>query len=347
MEITVADLSIAATGLVVGLVVGLTGMGGGALMTPILIIVFRVQPLTAIGSDLVASLFMKPIGGAVHWRHRTVEFGIVKWLLLSSVPFAFLGVIATRLVGSGPLMQSRVQTALGFALLLATAAILFKTVFDARRGQNSRTASTVDLPVKPRPMPTILVGAIGGLIVGMTSVGSGSLIIVMLMLIYPRLTSRRLVGTDLVQAVPLVGSAAFGHYIYGDFKLALTAAILVGAVPGVLIGSRLSARAPDLVVRPVLIFVLLASALKLVGVNNLELGVALVAMTFVLPPLWALIDAVGWQRHEWVKAGLSRQRWMWLQGLGALFAGPGLAAPIAYFATVRPRLKAAAASTEP
>ncbi|TMB86958.1 MAG: sulfite exporter TauE/SafE family protein, partial [Chloroflexi bacterium] len=111
---------IALAGLIVGFVVGLTGMGGGALMTPILVIIFRVHPLAAIGSDLVASLFMKPVGGLVHWRRGTVEKGIARWLLVGSVPFAFAGVFVIRLFGSGQVLQSRVQVLLGGALLLAS-----------------------------------------------------------------------------------------------------------------------------------------------------------------------------------------------------------------------------------
>src|SRR6478609_5726296 len=111
----------------VGLVVGLTGMGGGALMTPILVIIFRVHPLAAIGSDLVASLFMKPVGGFVHWRRGTVETGIAKWLLVGSVPFAFAGVFVIRFFGSGQQLQNTVQLLLGAALLLASVGIVAKS----------------------------------------------------------------------------------------------------------------------------------------------------------------------------------------------------------------------------
>jgi uncharacterized membrane protein YfcA len=128
-----------------------------------------------------------------------------------------------------------------------------------------------------------------GLIVGMTSVGSGSLMIVLLMLVYPTLTSRRLVGTDLVQAVPLVGAAALGHVLVGDFTLGLTLSILIGSIPGVYVGSRLSASAPDVYVRPILVFVLAASAMKLLGFSNTALLVGLIAVAIALPPLWVLI----------------------------------------------------------
>jgi uncharacterized protein len=283
------DPLIALAGLLVGFVVGLTGMGGGALMTPILVIIFRVHPLAAIGSDLVASLFMKPVGGFVHWRRGTVEKGIVKWLLVGSVPAAFAGVFVIRLFGAGDALQSRVQLLLGAALVVACFGIIGKTYLDARRrrGLDLRLDGA---PVTSRPAATVLVGAVVGLIVGMTSVGSGSLMIVLLMLVYPALTSRRLVGTDLVQAVPLVGAAALGHVLVGDFKLALTLSILIGSIPGVYVGSRLSASAPDVVVRPILVFVLAASAMKLLNFNNTELLVGLVALAIALPSIWLLIN---------------------------------------------------------
>jgi hypothetical protein len=282
------DPLIALAGLLVGFVVGLTGMGGGALMTPILVIIFRVHPLAAIGSDLVASLFMKPVGGFVHWRRGTVQQGIVKWLLVGSVPAAFAGVFVIRMFGTGDVLQSRVQLALGTALVIAGFGIVGKSYLDARR-QRGPDQPVDGAQVSSRPGATVLVGAVVGLIVGMTSVGSGSLMIVLLMLVYPMLNSRRLVGTDLVQAVPLVGAAALGHVLVGDFKLALTLSILVGSIPGVYIGSRLSASAPDVIVRPILVFVLLASAMKLLNFSNAGLLVGLIAVAIALPPIWLLI----------------------------------------------------------
>jgi hypothetical protein len=141
-----------------------------------------------------------------------------------------------------------------------------------------------DLRVKI--VPTVIIGALGGLIVGMTSVGSGSIIIVSLLFLYPRLTSPSLVGTDLVQAVPLVASAALAHILFGDFSAGLTVSILVGSIPGVYIGARMSSRSPDAVVRKALIFVLLASGLKLVNVSTVALGwiMGTVAVVWFLVP---------------------------------------------------------------
>jgi uncharacterized membrane protein YfcA len=265
------DFLVAIASLGVGFVVGLTGMGGGALMTPILVLLFGIQPLAAVSSDLVASFVMKPIGGGVHLRKGTVNRELVRWLVTGSVPAAFAGVFVIRAMG-GDHIESRVKMALGIALLVAASLIVVKAILLARRAQVQET----DEPIRIRPLQTAAIGALGGLVVGMTSVGSGSLIIVMLLFVYPTLQGSQLVGTDLVQAVPLVGAAALGHIFFGDFKLGLTTSVLIGAIPGVYVGAHASARAPDEVIRPALAFVLTASALKLLSVPNSALAATLV-----------------------------------------------------------------------
>ena len=264
------DLTLALAGLGVGIVVGLTGMGGGALMTPILVLVFGIPPVAAVSSDLAASAVMKPFGGAVHARRGTVNWQMVRWLCVGSVPSAFLGVLLLRLLGDDESVQHTIRVALGVALVLAAAGLLAKA-WVARRQGVRETAEPVQVRVKP--LPTALLGAAGGLVVGLTSVGSGSLIIVALLAMYPKLRANDLVGTDLVQAIPLVTSAALGHAFFGDLKLDLAAAVLIGSVPGVLIGSRISSRAPGGVVRAALVIVLLASALKLFDVPTAAVGV--------------------------------------------------------------------------
>jgi uncharacterized protein len=271
------DFGLALGGLIVGLVVGLTGMGGGALMTPILVLVFGIQPLAAVSSDLVASFFMKPVGALVHIRRGTVNWQLVKWLAIGSVPCAFAGVFVLRALGQQNL-QGTVKVALGYALLVAAAALVIKTYMTLRERMQRRAAGTAEptssaMPeVKVRIVPTVIVGAVGGLVVGMTSVGSGSLIIIALLMLYPVLRANQLVGTDLVQAVPLVGAAALGHVLYGDFQLGLTTSLLVGCIPGVYIGARFSAQAPGGIIRRALTLVLLASGLKLVGVGTAQLA---------------------------------------------------------------------------
>ena len=251
---------ISLVGLLVGFVVGLTGMGGGALMTPLLVLVFHVQPLAAVSSDLVASLVMKPFGGAVHLSRGTVRRDIALCLTAASVPAAFVGVLLLKAVGTEHVEQF-LRQAIGIALLASAGSMVLRSRILAVRAQGLEPRpSTLNVPA------TLAIGALGGLLVGMTSVGSGSVIIVLLLVVYPRLSSSELVGTDLVQAVPLVASAALGHYLFGDVRLGLTGSLLLGALPGVMAGAHLSSRAGIRCVRPVLFTVLLASGLKLVQV---------------------------------------------------------------------------------
>jgi len=275
------DPIVALAGLFVGFVVGLTGMGGGALMTPILVLLFKVQPLAAVSSDIIASMIMKPVGGGVHWRRGTVNTELVKWLVLGSVPSAFLGVLLLKTSGQGAALQEHVKLALGLALLVVAAGLIIRPLLTRGRQAGDSMA-----PLHVKKLPTVLIGMAGGLVVGLTSVGSGSLMIILLLMLYPKLRLSELVGTDLVQAIPLVASAALGHALFGDFHLALTASILVGSIPGVFLGAQLSSRAPDRVIRPALIVVLLGSSLKLLGSSNwllaAVLGAFLTAYVLVL-----------------------------------------------------------------
>jgi uncharacterized membrane protein YfcA len=278
-------------GLIVGFVVGLTGMGGGALMTPVLVLLFNVQPLAAVSSDLVAAVIMKPVGGAVHAKRGTVHKGMVGWLCLGSVPAAFGGVLLLKSLGNGDSIQGHVKAFLGWALILASATMVAKAIMTMRtraRDQALGTYATEKPPIVLRPALTVLIGAFGGLIVGMTSVGSGSLIIVLLLLLYPTLRANDLVGTDLVQAVPLVASAALGHLIFGDFKLGLTSSLLIGSIPGVYIGARVSSAAPGWLVRRALVIVLLASGLKLLEVPTATLGYILLGVAVAGPLVWRI-----------------------------------------------------------
>ena len=254
---------------VVGLLVGMTGAGGGALMTPMLILLFGVKPSAAISSDLVAAVVMRPFGAAVHLRRGTVNLGLVGWLMVGSVPTAFLGAWLLHLLGSSSGAQSDVERALGSALLLGAAAMVVRLRLDQRRGLR-RDASVGGLAL--RPLPTVAVGIAGGLIVGMTSVGSGSLMIVLLLCLYPTISANRLVGTDLTQAVPLTLAAALGALAFGHVELPVTASIVVGSIPAVLVGSLLSSRAPERWLRPAITFVIFVSGLKYVGVPTTALG---------------------------------------------------------------------------
>ncbi len=285
-------LAIASFG--IGIVVGLTGMGGGALMTPVLVLFFNVAPLAAVSSDLVASAVMKPVGSFVHLRRGTVHLGLVKWLCLGSVPGAFSGVIIARSLGRGQQVQDVIRIALGVALLLAAFGLIVRAYIRLVERARRRDGRADPLPqgrpsVSLRVFPTVLLGLAGGIVVGLTSVGSGSLIIIALMALYPTLKASELVGTDLVQAVPLVASAALGHILFGDFKMALTASLLVGSIPGVWIGAHLSAHAPGGLVRRALAFVLLASALKLLNFSTTDTGIILALVLLIAPVMWMLV----------------------------------------------------------
>ena len=273
------DPKVALAGLFVGFVVGLTGMGGGALMTPILVLLFKVQPLAAVSSDIVASMIMKPVGGGVHWRRGTVNTELVLWLVLGSVPSAFLGVLLLKSSGQGEPLQHLVKVALGIALLVVALGLIVRPLLS----RNRQAGDSIE-PLVVKKLQTVLIGGVGGLVVGLTSVGSGSLMIILLLMLYPKLRLSELVGTDLVQAIPLVASAALGHALFGDFQLALTASILIGSVPGVFIGAQLSSRAPDALIRPALILVLLGSSLKLLGSSNgvLALVIALFGAAYLI-----------------------------------------------------------------
>jgi hypothetical protein len=254
---------------IIGLLVGMTGAGGGALMTPMLILLFSVKPSTAISSDLVAAVVMRPIGALVHMRAGTVNFKIVRWMVLGSVPAAFLGSYLLHLMGDAQSAENNIEVFLGAALLIGAAAMVLRFVLD-RRGSGPRNAYVTE--ATPRPALTLAVGIVGGLIVGLTSVGSGSLMIVALLFIYPRLGANQLVGTDLSQAVPLTLAAALGALTFGHVEFSVTGSLIIGSVPAVLIGSLLSSTVPDRYVRPVITFVIFASGLKYVGVQTTALG---------------------------------------------------------------------------
>jgi uncharacterized protein len=273
-------------GAIVGFLVGMTGAGGGALMTPMLILVFGVQPSTAISSDLVAAVLMRPLGAAVHLRQRTVNLRLVGWMVLGSVPMAFAGAYLLHLMSHAKAAQQNIEVALGAALLVGASAMLLRYVLDHRSGQGR---SGLVHEVVPRPVRTVVIGMIGGIVVGMTSVGSGSLMIVMLLFLYPMLGANQLVGTDLTQAVPLTAAAALGALAFGHVEFGVTASLAIGSIPAVFAGSLFSSSAPDRYVRPAITFVIAASGLKYVGVDTTTLGWLLCAMLLLGVSLWLAI----------------------------------------------------------
>ncbi|HEY0559744.1 MAG TPA: sulfite exporter TauE/SafE family protein [Frankiaceae bacterium] len=288
------DFWVVVAGLIVGVVVGLTGMGGGALMTPILVLIFGVQPMSAVSSDLVAAAVMKPVGSGVHLRRGTVHRGLVGWLAAGSVPGAFGGVLLLRALGSGQSLQDLVSRLLGGALVMTVALLAYRVLRQARAAAPVEEGPTSDIPV--RRLATLTVGVVGGLVVGLTSVGSGSLMVVALMALYPRLSPRQLVGTDLVQAVPLVFSAALAHVLFGSVQFGLTTSLIIGSVPGAYLGARISARSSSGLIRGALAVVLVASAAKLLGASTPLAGVlTAVALAGALGVGW-YVRALG-RRH--------------------------------------------------
>jgi uncharacterized membrane protein YfcA len=279
---------------IIGFLVGMTGAGGGALMTPMLILLFSVTPSKAISSDLVAAVVMRPFGSAVHLRKGTVNLRLVGYMVVGSVPCAFLGAYILHLLGNSKSDQENIEIILGAALLVGAAAMVLRSFLD-RRNKSPRNATVHDLEIKP--LRTIAVGMVGGLIVGMTSVGAGSLMIILLLFLYPMIGANQLVGTDLSQAVPLTLAAALGALAFGHVDFGVTTSLIIGSVPAVLVGSLLSANAPDRYIRPAITFVIFASGLKYVGLGTTALGWTLCATLLVLAAGWAVY------KRPWQSAG--------------------------------------------
>jgi uncharacterized protein len=290
---------------IVGLLVGMTGAGGGALMTPMLILLFSVKPSAAISSDLVAAVLMRPVGAAVHFRRRTVHRGLVGWMVLGSVPMAIVGAYLLHVIGNAKSAQTNVEQILGAALLLGAAAMALRYYLDSRSGQQ-RLARVHEIVAKP--LPTLAIGLLGGVVVGMTSVGAGSLMIVLLLFLYPTIGAKQLVGTDLSQAVPLTLAAAVGALIFGHVDFGVTSSLVLGSVPAVLVGSMLSSSAPDRYIRPVITFVIFASGLKYVGLGTTELGWTLVLALPVAVGGWLLIERP-WRQSSTSAAATEYRSW--------------------------------------
>jgi uncharacterized membrane protein YfcA len=242
-----------------------------------------VTPSTAISSDLVAAVVMRPIGAVVHLRAGTVNLRLVRWMVLGSVPAAFLGAYLLRLMGHAKTAQHNIEVALGGALLVGAAAMALRFALDRRAGHQRKGIVS---EVEPHPLRTVAIGVVGGIIVGLTSVGSGSLMIVLLLFVYPMLGANQLVGTDLTQAVPLTLAAAIGALVFGHVQFGVTGSLILGSVPAVLVGSLLSSSVPDRYVRPAITFVILASGLKYVGVGTTELGWILCAVLLATGSAW-------------------------------------------------------------
>ncbi len=256
---------------VVGLLVGITGTGGGAVMTPMLVLLFGVAPSAAIASDLVATLVMRPAGALVHWRRHTVQRRVAALLCVGSVPSAFLGTFVMDRIGTSANAELDLRRLLGVALVVGGAAMIARPFLGA--GASSESGTLV-----VRTIPTVLTGVVGGFMVGLTSVGAGSLMMAALVLLYPSMSGSELVGTDLAQSVPLAFGATMGSLLFGHVGLDLTVAVIIGAVPATFVGSLISSRRANRFIRPLITVVVLMSGLKYLGLGSDVLVVALVAV---------------------------------------------------------------------
>src|SRR5918992_4116330 len=253
--------SILAAGFFVGVVVGLTGMGGGALMTPALIFLGVGDAATVVTADLTAAAVYKTGGALVHKREGSPNMTLAKWLILGSVPMALLGPHLVSWVADPGDLDRVLKLCIGFALLLAALTYALRLYINLLRVR-SGTHREDDRPTI-RPIPTLLVGALGGLLVGITSVGSGSVIMIALLMLYPGLAAVKLVGTDLVQAVPLVLAAAISHIAIPRLAWSLLIPLVIGSVPGTIIGSKIAPRVPQSYIRRGIIVVLTMSGVAL------------------------------------------------------------------------------------
>lgn len=256
------DIQHAVSGLLVGTLVGLTGVGGGSLMAPILILLFGIAPSTAVGTDLWFASLTKMAGGLVHHRLGEPDWQVVRRLAMGSLPVSVLTLLVLNYFHQAPVKQGVMMNALAIVLILTALATFSWTLVQrtASRLGDGHAATFRGY----QPGMTVVAGGILGLLVTVTSVGAGALGATMLLALYPlRMTPRRLVGTDIVHAVPLTMVAGLGHLWLGNVNFQLLGGLLVGSIPGILIGSVIATRVSGSVIRPILGLVLLASALKM------------------------------------------------------------------------------------
>jgi uncharacterized membrane protein YfcA len=277
------------TGLLIGIIVGLTGMGGGALLTPILVIVFGFKPTYAVGTDILHGAIFKSFGAVRHRRLGNVHAHLTLWMFLGSGPMSLLGVAtAGWLAGAyGDGVQSALSYAIGAALILGAIGLVLKT-FVKRGVQPSEAAFVMQRKDKVR---AVIIGAVFGFIVGLTSVGSGTFFGLVMVMIYP-LTVARIVGTDIFHAAALLWVAGFGHLVQGNVDLHAMAWLLLGSIPGIWLSSRFTVKLPQDGLRLGLAGVLALSGIKLLNVPQagyvITVGVGLGLAAFVV---WLLLQS--------------------------------------------------------
>lgn len=275
------DPAIIIFGFGVGVLIGMTGMGGGSLMTPMLILVFAVKPVVAVGTDIAYSAITKSVGGWRHLRLKTVDLGLTLWLALGSVPGAILGVKMIGVIRDhyGDGVNSVVLFSLAISLLVVGTLFLIRALFIPRNANGDRHSVSFSAAKKSA---TVCLGAVCGFLVGLTSIGSGLFIALFMLTIY-KLAPRRVVGTDVFHAAILLWAAGLAHGIAGNIDYALVGSILLGSVPGVWVGSHLSVKLPEGILRTALGTVLVASGISLLQKEGVGLPVeVLVALPVVL-----------------------------------------------------------------
>jgi len=285
---------------VVGVVVGITGMGGGALMTPALIFLGVGNASTVVTADLTAAAVYKSGGAVIHWREGSPNLRLAGWLILGSVPMALVGPHLVGWISPDADLDNFLTLCIGFALLFAATTYALRLYIQLRRVTGGRHPGESDPVI--RPLPTVLVGALGGLLVGITSVGSGSVIMIALLMLYPTLSAVKLVGTDLVQAVPLVLAAAVSNIIAHGLNWGITIPLIIGSVPGTIIGAKIAPRVPASFIRRGIVIVLTVSGLALLdkagwaplGSGEDEtypelIGLVGIALLVLVPLVWGVL----------------------------------------------------------
>ncbi|QBX55886.1 sulfite exporter TauE/SafE family protein [Nocardioides seonyuensis] len=297
--LTLTALSILAAGFFVGIVVGLTGMGGGALMTPALLFLGVGEAATVVTADLTAAAVYKTGGAIVHKREGSPNMALAKWLMIGSIPMALLGPhLVSWFTDDSDQLNYVLTLCIGFALLLAAATYalrLYVNLLRVRAGTHSE-----DDDPHIRVVPTLLVGMLGGLLVGITSVGSGSVIMIALLMLYPGLSAVRLVGTDLVQAVPLVMAAAISNIFLHGIDWMVLIPLVIGSVPGTILGAKIAPKVPQSMIRRGIVVVLTMSGVALLDKSGwaplgehethpmLVAGVGFFVLV-ILPVVWGFI----------------------------------------------------------
>ncbi len=266
------NLLYTASGFGVGLLVGITGVGGGSLMTPLLVFLFGFKPAVAVGTDLLYAAITKTAGVFVHHgKHKSVDWKIVGWLGLGSIPFALATLFVLKhFMEIGKETTGAITFTLGIALLLTAFSLIVRSMLLSRAAKleliddEHSTAENAGRFKHLQIPATVLIGAVLGVLVTLSSVGAGALGTVALLFLYPRMTTLKIVGTDLAHAIPLTAVAGLGHLSLGNVDLVLLASLLIGSLPGIWIGSHLSARIPEKFLRPILACILMLIGLKFV-----------------------------------------------------------------------------------